>query len=218
MKQKATMNRFLFLTLGLLTFQIMAHAQGLKEFFNDQNVPLFYFGIDFTKCRLIDDPTANADDIVARQYDGLNQLVVEEAKKYDVKSAFHRSSLDHDLGVVNKRNEGTNPRQVLSTTTSDFHRLKEDSIVALVKGFDFGSNKGIGLVIVMESMSKSEKASAAWFTLVDIHAKKVLMTDRVEGKVGMGFGFRNYWATSIKKMLDEVEKTKYKEWKAKYGS
>jgi hypothetical protein len=217
MKKTKTMNR-IFVTLALLGMQAMVQAQGLKEFFNDQSVPLYYYGVDFTKNKVIDDNSASADDIVSRQYTGINELILSESKKYDVKSAYHRSNFDHDLGTVNKRNQAVNVAQVMSTSSSDFHRLNQDSINALVKGFDFGTAKGIGLVIVMEAMSKSDKASAAWFTLVDITGKKVLLTERVEGKVGMGFGFRNYWATSIKKMLDEVEKKYYKDWKTKYGS
>ena len=218
MKKCKTMNRILFLVLGLLAIQGLVQAQGLKEFFNDQNVPLYYYGIDFTRNKVIDDNSASPEDIVARQYTGINELILSESKKYDVKAAYHRSTFDHDLGTVNKRNQAVNPAQVMSTSSADFHRLNPDSINNIIKGFDFGSAKGIGLVIVMEAMSKSDKASAAWFTLVDIAGKKVLLTERVEGKTGMGFGFRNYWASSIKKMLDEVEKKNYKDWKTKYGS
>jgi hypothetical protein len=218
MKKNKTMNRILYLMLGMLSIQGMVQAQGLKEFFTDQNVPLYYYGIDFTRTKVIDDNSASAEDIASRQYTGINELILSESKKYDVKAAYHRSTFDHDLGTVNKRNQAVNPAQVMSTSSADFHRLNQDSINNLIKGFDFGSGKGIGLVIVMEALSKSDKASAAWFTLVDIAGKKVLLTERLEGKTGMGFGFRNYWAASIKKMIDEVEKKNYKDWKAKYGS
>jgi hypothetical protein len=218
MKKNKTMNRILYLMLGLLAIQGMVQAQGLKEFFTDQNVPLYYYGIDFTRNKVIDDNSASADDIVTRQYTGINELILSESKKYDVKAAYHRSTFDHDLGTVNKRNQSVNASQVMSTSSADFHRLNQDSINNIIKGFDFGSGKGIGLVIVMEALSKSDKAAAAWFTLVDIAGKKVLLTERVEGKTGMGFGFRNYWAAAIKKMIDEVEKKNYKDWKAKYGS
>jgi hypothetical protein len=66
-------------------------------------------------------------------------------------------------------------------------------------------------------MSKSDKGAAMWVTLIDMKAKKVLMTERLEGKTSMGFGFRNYWAIPVHSVLEEIEKKKYKEWKAKYG-
>jgi hypothetical protein len=217
MKQVSRLHRYVFLSVCLLSFQLSLQAQTLKEFFNDSNVPLFYLGIDFTKNKLIDDATANEQDIRERQYTGINELVITEAKKFDVKGAFHRNNVDHDLGFVNKRNEAVNAALIKSTSSSDFHRLKEDSITSLVRGFDFGDKKGIGLLLVMEAMSKSEKSCAAWVTFVDMGNKKVLMTERVEGKAGMGFGFRNYWATTVKNFLEAVEKKKYNEWKAKYG-
>lgn len=218
MNRRTTIHRILSFTLALLTLQGVVQAQSLKDFFNDPNTTLFYFGIDFTKNRVIGDYSASPLDIVARQYTGLNMLMLDESKKYDIKAAYYRTTLNQDLNFVNKKNESVDPNTILSTNPKDLYRLNEDSISALIRGFNFGTNKGIGLVIVMEGMSKTDKVGAAWFTLVDIAGKKVLMTERLEGKVGMGFSFRNYWATSLKKMIDEVEKKKYKEWKGKYGS
>ena len=217
MKQKPRMHRIILLSLSLLSFGAATQAQTLKEFFKDNNVPLFYYGIDYTRARLIDDANANENDIKERQYNGINDLIVSEAKKYNVKDALHHSNVDHDLGFVSKRNTSVNSALIKSSSSSDYHRLKEDSINSLVKGFDFGDKKGIGLILVCEAMSKSEKAAAYWVTFVDIANKKVLMTERVEAKTGMGFGFRNYWATTVKSLFEEIEKKKYKEWVAKYG-
>jgi hypothetical protein len=208
----------LFLFSFILSTLQPAQSQTLKEFFNDSNIPLFYLGIDFTRNRLIDDPNASADDIKDRQYNGINELTITEAKKYDVKGAFRRNSIDHDFGIVNKRNTSVNAALIKSTSSGDYHRLNADSISAIVKEYDFGDKKGIALLTVMEAMSKSEKGCAAWITFVDMGAKKMLFTERIEAKAGMGFGFRNYWATTIKNLIEDVDKKKYKEWKAKYGS
>lgn len=213
-----TLKRLCLLFAGFFVMQLSVHAQTLKDVFNNSETPILYLGIDFTKAKLIDDANANASDIRDRQYTGINELVISESKKYDLKGAFHKSNIDHDLGMVNERNEKANAEEIKSTNTSDYHRLKEDDIRSLVSGFDFKGKKGIGLLFVMEAMSKSDKGAAVWVTLIDMGSKKMLMTDRVEGKVGMGFGFRNYWATSIKSVIDHIEKKKYSEWKSKYGS
>ena len=70
----------------------------------------------------------------------------------------------------------------------------------------------------MEAMSKSEKAASIWVTLVDMKSKKVLMTERIESKVSMAFGFRNYWASSIRNLIETIQKKKYNEWKSRYGA
>jgi hypothetical protein len=203
----------------IVLFSSALQAQTLKDFFSSSGTNALYLGIDFTKNKVIDDATVNTSDIRDRQYNGLNDLVVTEGKKFDLKAAFHRSStVDHDLGLVNDHNAKVNADQIISTNTADFHRLKEEDISDLVKGYDFKGKKGLGILFVSEAMSKSDKAIAIWVTFIDMDRKKVLFADRVEGKVGMGFGFRNFWATGIKNVLEQVEKKKYKEWKAKEGA
>jgi hypothetical protein len=196
---------------------LSAGAQTLKDVFTSSETPVLYLGIDFTKNKVINDPSASVNDIRDRQYDGINDLVLSEAKKYDLKGAFHKSNINSDLGPVSKRNTKVNTEEIKSTSTADFHRLKEEDIQAVVSSWDFGDKKGIGLLFVTEAMSKSDGAAAVWVTLIDMKPKKVLMTERLEGKTGMGFGWRNYWAVPYKKIIDEIEKKKYNEWKAKYG-
>lgn len=193
-----------------------AFSQTLKEFFNSSETPAMYLGIDFTKARLIDDATANQMDIRDRLFASINDLVVNEPKKFDLNKVFHKTNVDHDLGLVAKRNLKVDAEQIKSTNTGDFHRLKEEDITALVKGFDFADKKGVGILFVMEAMSKSAKAAAIWVTFVDIKSKKVLLTERIESKTGMAIGFRNYWASAIKNLLDTIEDKKYSEWKSKY--
>jgi hypothetical protein len=214
---KRLVNAGIFMSfIFLLSLPLSAFSQTLKEFFNSSETTALYLGIDFTQTRLIDDATANEIDVRDRQYAGINELILTEAKKYDVNGAFHKSNIDHDLGMVNKRNLQADAGKIKSTNTSDFHRLKPEDINTLVKGFDFGDKKGLGILFVMEAMSKSGKASAIWVTFIDIKAKKVLMTERMEEKTKGGFSFRNLWASSIKNLLDDIESDKYKEWKAKY--
>jgi len=193
-----------------------AFSQTLKDFFGSDAGTALYLGIDFTKAKLIDDITANETDIRDRQFAGINELIITDTKHINVAGAFHKKTMDHDLGEVNKRNLTIDPAQIKSTNTSDFHRLKEDDISTLVKGFNFGDKKGLGILFVMEAMSKSGKAAALWVTFIDMKTKKVLLTERMEGKTGMSFGFRNYWTTPVKKILDEIDGDKFKEWKKKY--
>ena len=69
----------------------------------------------------------------------------------------------------------------------------------------------------MEAMDKGRKAASVWVTVVDMKSKKILMTERLEPKTAAGFSFRNYWASSIRNLLEMIDKKKYKEWKQKYS-
>jgi hypothetical protein len=193
-----------------------AFSQTLKDFFTSDATTALYLGIDFTKAKLIDDATTNETDIRDRQFAGINELIITDSKHIDVAGSFHKKSMDHDLGEVDKKNLSIDPSQIKSTNTSDFHRLKEDDISALVKGYSFSGKTGIGILFVMEAMSKSGKAAAIWVTFIDMKSKKVLLTERMEEKTGMSFGFKNYWAAPVKKALDEIDGDRMKQWKNKY--
>src|ERR1700687_2768885 len=67
--------------------------------------------------------------------------------------------------------------------------------------FNYGSHKGYGILLIIEGMDKTKKLATIWFTLINMDAKKELSTERVEGKLGNGFGFRNYWASAIKNAI-----------------
>ncbi|MEJ0102346.1 MAG: hypothetical protein WDO19_07270 [Bacteroidota bacterium] len=208
--------RRLFIFLVIVTAsQFRVSAQTLKDMFTNSETPVFYYGIDFTKAKLIDDATVSASDIRDRQFTGINQLIINEPDKYNLKDAFNRT-LDHDISAVNARNEKANTEAILSSNTADFHRLKEDDIAALIKGFDAGGKKGIGLLFIVEGMSKSAKSIAVWVALFDPKSKKVLLTERIEGKP-TGLSFRNYWAGGIRNVITDIKKKKYSEWKSKYG-
>jgi hypothetical protein len=191
-------------------------AQSAKDVFASSETPVYYLGVDFTLAKLIDAPES-AIEVRDRYYPAINDLIVYESKKYDIASAFHKTGVDHDLSLVAKRNAKINAEEIKSGNSADFNRLKESDISQLVQGWDFAGKKGVGLLLVMESMSKARKAASMWVTLVDMGTKKVLMTERMEGKTGMAFGFRNFWANPIKDVIEEIEKKKYSTWKSKYG-
>lgn len=207
---------WLFASLFMFSIVQTVNAQGLKDVFNSSETPVFYLGVDYTQARLID-ASESPSDIRDRYYPAINDLVVNEPKKYDLAGAFHKSNIDHDLSLVAKRNAKINTEEIKSTNSADYDRLKEEDISKLVRGFDFGGKKGVGVLFVVDGMSKARKGAGVWVTFIDMGAKKVLMTERMEGKATMAFGFRNYWANPIRDVIQDIEKKKYKEWKSKYG-
>lgn len=191
-------------------------AQTLKEFFATSEATLTYLGIDFTKAKLINYPNPDAMDIRNRLYNSINEVVVNEPKKYDIAGAFHKSNVNVDLSGVREKNSKINAEGIVSTNTEDFSRLKDADIASVVKALSFEAKKGIGLLFVMEAMKKDDKKgeAAVWVVLLDLSSKKILISERIESKAN-GFGFRNYWASTIKETLDEISDKKYKEWKKK---
>jgi len=212
-----TLSRSRFWLIACLLFgPILSYSQTLKDVFSSKETPMLYLGIDFTKAKLIGDETTSSVDIRDREFMAINGLIVEEPKKFKLDAAFRKGNIDHDLSLVEKRNSKINADQIKSSSSADFNHLRAEDISALVSGFDFGDKKGIGILFVMDGMDKATKEGSVWVTIIDIRNKKVLLTDRVEGKTGMSFGFRNFWATAIRSVIENIEKKKYKEWAQKY--
>jgi hypothetical protein len=200
----------LLLAVALFSF-IGGQAQTLKEFFTS-GTPFTYLGVDFTQARVIGE-AAEPNDLRDRIFTGINNVIVAEPKKYDIGGAFN-SQVTTDITAVTKRNAAISTAAIKSNNTADFSRLKDTDIDRLVKGFDFGGKKGIGLLFVMDGMSKAEEAANIYVTLIDMGSKKVLLTEKIKGKAG-GFGLRNYWVHTVYEVLKDVDKHKYKEWKQK---
>ena len=196
------------------------YAQPIKDVFNSSETSILYLGIDYTQARLINDPSKPGIAVRDEIYPGINALVINEPKKYDLQKAFNKTLINNSLGIVTKRNKAINAENIESTESADFNRLKEADINKLVSGIDFEKKKGIGLLFIVEGMKKVDKKGTAsiWVTFVDMGANKVLMTERMEGETSGGFTFRNYWAGTIYSVIVSIEKRKYKELKAKYGN
>lgn len=204
------------LMLSMMT--MTANAQTLKNFLDNKDSSFTWLGVDFTQAKLIGDAAAKTDAIVDHELTALNQVIVNEQKKYDVPGAFHRDSYKTSIGIVNKRNENINGDAMKSDDSEDFERLKAEDITKLVKSYDFAGKHGVGALIVMEGMSKTSKSASMWVTLVDMDRKNVLMTERYIGKgQKWSFAWRNYWLATIKSVLDDVDddysklRTKYAE-------
>lgn len=195
-------------------------AQTIKDVFTSSETSILYLGIDYTRARLINDPSKPGIAVRDEIYPAINAVVINEPKKYDLQKAFNKSMINNSLGIVNKRNKAINAENIESSESADYSRLKEEDINKLVSGIDFENKKGIGLLFIVEAMKKVDKRgfSSIWVTLVDMGAKKVLMTERMEGESAGGFTFRNYWASTIFSVIEAIDKKKYKEWKSKYGS
>lgn len=187
-------------------------AQNIKAILADKESSITYYGIDFTKATLIGDANANPDDIISRQFAGLNDLMVNESDKYNIAGALRRSDIPSNLSIVAARNEKANRDKLLSSDTEDYNKLQETDINSVIKNFNAPGKSGTGLLFIVDGMNKTRKKLSAWVTFFDIKTRKVLLTERIEGALGSGFSFRNYWATGFKKIIDNIKDKKYKEW------
>lgn len=200
------------LLIFFIPVTMFGQDKAVYNFFNSDSVPALYLGIDFTKAKLINDEKSDPFIIQEQQFRGINMLMIDEPKKYDIQRAYRRRFWQISLNEVNARNKEANPDSLKSVNDSDLTRLNKTDIENLISGFDFGSHTGYGVLLVVEGMDKETKWMTIWYTLIDMSSKKTLLTRRVTAKVGSGFGFRNYWATAIKNSIVHVKNVVYDQW------
>jgi hypothetical protein len=202
--------RHVLFFVSLLLFTVAGNAQTLKEFFNNTATPLTYLGVDFSLVK-VQGEAAGASEIKDK-FEPINNVITTEVKKYEVAKAFERESVTNDLSAVNKVNDARSTDGLKKDNVSDLEPLKPEDIKKHVKSYDLSGKKGIGLVFVMEGMSKTNKEATMYVTLVDMASKKVLLSEQMTGKA-QGFGLRNYWAYTVYKVLNAIDKGKYSDWK-----
>src|SRR6185437_16412691 len=90
MKKQFTLRWAVFSIIFL--FSAATQAQTLKDFFSNEGTNALYLGIDFTLNKVIDDANANTTDIRDRQYNAINDLVVNDQRRSGPPSPFHRGN------------------------------------------------------------------------------------------------------------------------------
>lgn len=189
-----------------------ANAQSAADIFYSSETKLTWLGIDFTHIKIIGEDFSSPRQL-KDYFEKMNDVVITEAKKYDLEKAFHKSAVGTDLRSVTKLNEGIDMEKVMGEGREDCKKISDEAIQSEIKKYTF-DKEGYGVVFLYEWMFKHEKDvdASIWVVFVDMATKKVVLSERMNAKPG-GIGFRNYWVKPVKEVLEEIAKKKYKEWK-----
>jgi len=194
-------------------FSLTAQAQSAADVFQ-KSTPLTWLGVDYSDARYI-----GALEVGASQLDDyakvINDLILREPKKYNLPSAFDKESVGSNLTYIEKANAAMNTDKALSSDAGDMKRYTLETITDRVKSYKLNES-GIGLVFIVEAMSKTHEESPVWVTFVDMKSGAVLFSERVTGKPA-GFGFRNYWAGAVYSTLKQIKGGLYNKWKKQYA-
>ncbi|SEW22840.1 hypothetical protein SAMN05428988_3369 [Chitinophaga sp. YR573] len=204
--------RHMYCLFSLLLLSLATQAQTLKDFYNNDTIPLTYLGVDFSLAK-VQGETAVASQM-RDKFEEINNVITNEQKKYDIAGSFRRDHVMNELSVVNKLNVARNTEtlKVDDEAAMEKDSVKIADIAKHVKSYELSGKKGIGLVFIMDGMSKLNKEATMYVTLLNLSNKKVLFTERMTGKA-QGFGFRNYWAYTVYKVLHSIDKDDYSDWK-----
>lgn len=188
----------------------MMNAQSKEDIFKKET-PTTWLGIDFSEARYLGDPGTLDGYEMKDMFYRINMLIISEPEKYNIAKAFYKAGVTPNTSVADAINGKVDESKIISSDYSDFTRLNEDKIKAMVKKYDMKDTKGLALVFIVEALNKTANQAAIWVTFVNASNKEVLLTERMLGKSG-GFGFRNFWAASVLKIFEDVQSKKYKSW------
>ena len=193
---------------------IQAQTPTPKDIFGTDS-PVTWLGVDFSNSRLIGDTAISLADL-ATKFESINNVTVNEPKKYDIGTAMKKTHITNDLSVVKEPNDKTDASKFLSSKDADFTRFKEADISKIVSGYNFKGKTGVGLVFIAEGLSKRQEKASMYVTFVDMKTNKVIYAERMEGKAS-GFGYRNYWVRPVYEIINEIKKRKNEEWVQKFS-
>lgn len=183
--------------LALWLFPLIATAQSgdqltVKDIY--KTGPITWLGLDFAFAVVTDTSISNKD-LNQKLIPDWNDIITREPDKFKFNKALHRSNAIIAEGVAHKANT-TNRRDYKQPSGLD-----KGKIADRVKEYDLSGRAGVGLMVVVDSLSKEKKQAIVWLTFIDMGNKEVLQTIRATGKPS-GFGVRNYWTNAYSEIFE----------------
>ena len=195
-----------------------ASAQTMKDIVTKPEIPLTFMGLDFSATRYYGSPGTVSPSEMKALFTKMDELMVNEADKYDLAKAFHHNQVNHNISFaesVNAKIDSMSIRVINSTIRTA--PLTPAKIEGMVKNYAYPvGSAGTGVVFVMEELDKPKELTVFWVTFVDLATKRMIYTEKIAGSAA-GFGFRNHWAGGIYEALKAIKSTYYANWKKKFA-
>ncbi len=211
------MNKFLFSFILLLSVSFASFAQFNKADIFKPSADITWLGIDFSEVKFIgpatgwgDEGTKSPTEMRDKYFPAWNELIMNEPKQFKIAEAVSKTEINSAIEITADANAKMNKKEIFSENIGDFQLITEDDVQGMIKKYNFKGKTGIGFLMIAEGMSKGREEASYWVTFVDMSNKKVLLTKRMLGKAG-GFGFRNYWAGTVKSVFKSMKK-EFKNW------
>jgi hypothetical protein len=208
------MKTTVFILLMVLMSASILNAQNRNDIF-DPNTNVTWLGIDFTSLKLIGDrERLGSESDIRHLLDAWNDLIIKEANKYTIANAIQRNTIANQIEVAKEHNAELDVLAMYSDDKKDYIHLSKEGVEEVISNYDFKGLSGIGLMFNAESFSKLNGEASIWITFIAMDTKKVLLTERMTASPGGG-GMRNYWAGSIAKIIESMDKKAFETWRKK---
>jgi hypothetical protein len=86
--------------------------------------------------------------------------------------------------------------------TSDLFVLSIDSLKSIVKGYKLNMKRGLGFVIIVETMNKPERFVSGYLTFFDLTTREILWTTKMKGLPGGKWGVELFYRNGLLELYD----------------
>ena len=188
----------------------------LREFFDSYTMPVTWLGVDYAKTRYIGELGTVDEFEIKRNYNKINDLILNEPEKFDINSAFRKDYVDKEIDFIIDRNRTANLSDIIIRSYFRGYRLNYDSVQKIVESYELPKSlSGIGIVFVAEVIDKNRELTTFHVACFDMRSKEILFIERMTGEAS-GFGFRNHWGKCVNSALEEIDRNLFREWRRKY--
>jgi hypothetical protein len=189
---------------------VVAGTLTAKDVFTPEKNTFYWMGIDYSHVRV--NCEMEPTEIKNQYFEAWNQLVLDEAKKYNIKEMFKLKEMQDDINMITSVNLQASTNDMAAETAPNYSL---SNVASFVGSYPSTGLSGIGIVFIAEYLGKKDKAGIYHVVAINLANNEVLLAERMQGEPG-GMGFRNYWAGSVYNVILLFEKD-YKNLKARYS-
>ncbi|MBL4653265.1 MAG: hypothetical protein JKY53_10445 [Flavobacteriales bacterium] len=173
-----------------------------EELFTERS--MVYYGVDFANVRMIGSRSfGDSQYIVENNFQSINSQILVEESKYNWAQAFRKTTIENDIEMVAYPNKNVDPYSIV---IDEMYTISTEEVQQIVSKYNPKQQEGIGFVIIMETLNKTNELGSMYFVFFDIKTKKVLLAEKKIG-IASGFGTRNYWMKPVYESLKQWNET-----------
>jgi len=207
----------LILSIFLISGSIQAQSLSVQDVFTQKQ--LIWYGLDFSQAKFVGtftnfNPKEGKGPMVLRDiyFEGWNNVIVDEKKKYDLKYFFGKDVVKYDLSKVSPINAAVDTAAMMATSVTP---LSGKQIQQAVLHYRNADTSGLGLVFIIESFDKNQDLGTMHATFFDVATGVVLFTKKIKSGAE-GMGVRNYWIKTVYTSMEALHNN-WKKWAKEAG-
>lgn len=154
---------------------VLAQAQLISSEISNDDIPLTWLGLDFTEAQFVEDSLHILDEEeVVKQFEGWNEAVISNRKKYPLEKAFRRSSVIRNIEMMNRLNAQLQASEIISRET---HLLYSEDIRRAFDRYNLSTlQKGFAFSYVVESVDAVRREFSGYMVAIDVVENRVIKT------------------------------------------